>query len=134
MKLFWSVALINVKMKGVNDLLKKVQQLKSVSDKVVVAGLAQVGVDIANDARANHTFINRTNNLEGSIHPLPVEMRGRRFIQKVVAAMEYAEYVEFGTEKTNAYPFMHPALNRNKDNLKTTMSAVIEAGMKEVCK
>ena len=126
--------MIKAKINGLNDLFRNVQHLKGASEKATVSALAQVAIDVANDARDNHTFTNRTGNLEGSIQPLPVEMKGRRFIQKVRAGMSYAYYVEFGTEKTNAYPFMNPALNRNATNQTDTLKAANQAAIKEVCK
>lgn len=126
--------MINAKINGLNELLGNVQELKDVSEKAVAASLAQIAMEIAEDAKQNHSFQNRTGNLEASIQPLPVEMKGKRFSQIVRAGMSYAVYVEKGTEKNNPHPFMGPALERNKTNIPKTISATIRAGIEEVCK
>jgi HK97 gp10 family phage protein len=126
--------MINVKVNGMKNLLKNFKNVKDVVAKAEAAALATVSVDIANEAKSNHPFENRTGNLEESIQPKAVEVVDGVIIGKVVAGMSYAAHVEFGTEKTAAYPYLRPALENNKENLKKVVASSIEAANKEACK
>lgn len=119
--------LIDVTIDGMNDLLKNVDLLKNNTINGHVAGMALVTVDVANYAKENHPFQNRTENLENSIHPLPVELgKDNVIIGAVQAGMEYAPHVEFGTSKSAPYPYLTPAKEANAKNLIDTMAKVQE--------
>lgn len=51
-----------------------------------------------------------TGNLRRSIAAQPPTMQGDTAVALVGTNVEYAAYVEFGTRKMNAQPFMGPAL------------------------
>ncbi len=133
--------LIEATAAGMNDLLRNIDVTV---DKVFTAqasGLAAVCIDIANSAKENHTFQNRTENLENSIQPDPVEREGDVLVGPTRAGMEYAAGIEMGNLPhtiPNAFgkgitvhhpgnapmPFMEPAKEANKDNLLDTLTAV----------
>lgn len=73
---------------------------------------------VMEDARLNHTFINRSGELEGSIRVEKTGTSREGFVEyKVVAGnavVYYAVYVELGTVKMSAKPFLRPALERQK--------------------
>lgn len=48
----------------------------------------------------------------------------------VFASAEHAGFVEHGTTKSPAQPFMQPALDRTKDKLKKRVLAEVRKGMK----
>lgn len=119
--------LIEVTIDGMNDLLKNVDLLKNNTINAQAAGMAIVTVDVANYAKQNHPFTNRTENLENSIQPLPVELaKDNVIVGTVKAGMEYAPYVEFGTSKSAPYPYLVPAKEANAKNLIDTMAKVQE--------
>lgn len=123
---------VETKIDGLNDLLRNIDVLK---DRVLTgqaAGMAQVCAEVANHARENHPFQNRTGNLEKSIQPLPVEIEDGAVVGYVRAGEEYAAFVEFGTSKSAPYPYMHPAIEANKGNLKATMAAVTERAQQSI--
>lgn len=113
---------IKAKTVGINDLLKNINVLQDAVVTSVTAGVAAVSVDVANYAKENHPFANRTGNLEASIHPLPVEQSGDVITGTVKAGMEYAAFVEFGTARSAPYPYMQPALEANRDNAIETLA------------
>ena len=117
---------IEANMEGLNDLLRNLDVLKDKTITAQAAGMAQVCTDVANHAKSNHPFRNRTGNLEASIQPLPVEIEDGVVTGYVRAGMEYAAHVEFGTVKSAAYPYLEPAKEANKKNLIDTMAAVAQ--------
>ena len=118
--------LIEVTTDGLNDLLRNIDILKDTVLTAQAAGMAQVSIDASNSAKENHSFQNRTFNLENSIGPLPVEVNDNIIEGAFRAGMNYAAPVEYGTIKSAPYPFMEPAKEANKQNLIDTMKAVTE--------
>lgn len=123
---------IEVNVGGLNDLLRNVDVLKDATITAQAAGMAQVCIDVANYAKANHPFQNRTENLENSIQPLPVEIEDDGVTGYVRAGEEYAAYVEFGTSKAAPYPYLNPAVEANRKNLTDTMAAVTERAQQTI--
>ncbi|EIW20714.1 MULTISPECIES: hypothetical protein [Pelosinus] len=113
---------------GMNDLLKNINIYKNAVITGVAAGVATVCVDVANHAKVNHAFTNRTYNLENAIQPVPVKIIGTIIEGAVKDSMFYAYWVEFGTVKSAPYPYMSPAIEANKKNLHDTIEAAIARG------
>jgi hypothetical protein len=58
-------------------------------------GMASAAEVVADEAKAEHPFENRTGDLEASIHAEPAPFVGLRDLEaRVVASMDYASYVE----------------------------------------
>lgn len=110
---------------GLNDLLRQIDKTKSIVETAVAAAVGQVTIDIANDAKINHSFTNRTGNLENSIQPLPVKVNGNIIEGGVNAGMDYSGFVEFGTSKSAPYPYLTPAVESNRGNLTNTVAEAV---------
>jgi len=78
--------------------------------------LQYCGELVANYAKQNHTFRNRTTNLEHSIHEEAHEVAGV-LEEWVIAGMPYSSFVEFGTLRMAAMPYLVPALEANRDTI-----------------
>ncbi|MBU2703685.1 HK97 gp10 family phage protein [Sporomusaceae bacterium BoRhaA] len=117
---------VKAEMGGLNNLLRNIDILKDTTVTAQAAGMAKVCIDVADYAKANHPFQNRTQNLENSIQPDPVEIEDGVIVGPVRAGMDYAAYVEFGTAKNAPYPYLNPAKEANKQNLVDTLKAVQE--------
>lgn len=59
-----------------------------------------------------------TGKLQASITKDPVKRVKDKYIGRVWTNWPYAKYMEFGTSVIQARPFMHPALNINKEAIK----------------
>lgn len=46
---------------------------------------------------------------------------------KIGSALEYAPYLEFGTSRMRAYPYLKPALEMNKDTLSKAVAKAMQA-------
>ena len=119
--------IVNVQIEGLNDLLAKINTSKDITKTAVAAAIATVADEVAKEAQANHSFENKTGNLEASIMALPVEETDDgKLVGVVQAGMEYAYWVEFGTSKMPARPYLTPAVEANKQNLLDTIAAAID--------
>lgn len=74
---------------------------------------------VADDAAANHTFKNRTGELQRHIVPGKVTGRATRGLVRatVLGDKKYGKYVDEGTERMAALPFLAPALERREDDV-----------------
>lgn len=121
------MARIEVKVKGVNDLLRNIDVCKNSTRSIVeAAGVAVVSKEIAEYAKATHPFQNQTGMLEESIHPLPPKIEGDVVTGYVQAGKHYAPYVEYGTSHSAAYPYLNPAVKANQENLNKTVATCVK--------
>jgi HK97 gp10 family phage protein len=88
------------------------------ADRAVMEGLESAVTEIARlavaDAVATHPYTDRTGNLTASIGPMPVTVDGGVVRGGVEAQMPYARFVEEGTSRMDALPFLGPALARTE--------------------
>ncbi|NLH60632.1 MAG: hypothetical protein GX452_04435 [Ignavibacteriales bacterium] len=102
------------------------KSLIEIADKTKLSNALQYcGELVVNYAKQNHTFKNRTTNLEKSIHEEAHEIAGV-LEEWVIAGMPYASFVEFGTSRMAAKPFLVPALEANKDTIIRILSEVLK--------
>jgi hypothetical protein len=89
----------------------------------VIIHVANTAEQVANHAKSDHLpgfahavgrYANRTTNLTNSINPKPVSVTEDEVVYEVIAAREYAAFVELGTAKSAAYPYMFPALQAKR--------------------
>lgn len=81
---------------------------------------------VVNYAKQNHTFQNVTSNLEHSIHE-ELHLINDILEEWIIAGMPYAGFVELGTSKMAARPYLLPALEANKD----TIIRIIQEALKK---
>lgn len=82
---------------------------------------------VVNDARSDHPYVDRTQNLTNSIQPGQVEVTDKDVTAYVEARMAYASFVEFGTSRARAYPFLTPAMLRNAANYRRAIQKEVQA-------
>lgn len=97
----------NVTWSGINDLIA---QLGLKHEEVVEVAAKAMETTIAKtQARAQSNAPVRTGFLKSNIHVEPVEKKTDQVIGTVKSDADYSSFVEFGTYKMSAEPFMRPA-------------------------
>lgn len=112
---------------GIPQLVRNFSRYPNEVMRGVVAATQVVQALIVNDARADHPYKDRTGNLTNSIQPGAVNITDTEVEAYVEARMSYATYVEFGTSRAKAYPFLTPAVLRNADKFKKGIAAQVQA-------
>lgn len=120
---------MGVKVKGLSSLQVKLAKLDPVTRGALGIGVKKAGLMVEGAAKHNLT-INKsvdTGNLRGSVHT-----SGRSTKNGAEATVgtnvEYAPYVEFGTSRSRAKPYLQPALQKNKDKArKLIMTEIVKA-------
>ena len=111
-----------VKLEGVEDLIKKVKKLPQESQKKVAKVVVDYALKIQNSAKKRAPV--RTGNLRRSITAVfDYDYLGAW----ITAYAPYADFVEFGTRKMKAQPYLYPAyFEYEKEYLNTLRKTILE--------
>lgn len=97
--------------KGFDSLMSKMYYLGTIAEP---EQLKEIAKDMEKDAKLNCPV--DTGKLKNSIGS-ETSTVGKRTTIKLYAKADHAKYVEYGTSKMPAQPFLAPAFNKNKDNV-----------------
>lgn len=118
---------VKVEIKGMDQLVRNLSRYPNELLKGVVAAVQITQARIVNDARADHPYVDRTGNLTNSIMPGEVDITDDEVTAYVEARMQYASFVEFGTSRAKAYPFLTPAMLRNAKTFRDSVARQVQA-------
>lgn len=109
---------------GLDNLLKRLDKLAG--NAAVMKGIEKACLRVEASAKENATQSVDSGFLRASIdHKLiPAELKGT-----IGTNVEYGPYIEFGTSKQPAQPYLYPALASNVDKIKAD---IIEAVRNEI--
>lgn len=102
-----------------------------------IDGFASLGMErgaslVAGSAQQHHTFTNRTGKLERRI--LPRRPRGSLLAGtlsvEVVGDRPYGSFVEDGTSRSRAYPYLRPAFERTEDEVAAEMERSLQEAVR----
>lgn len=105
--------------KGVSGVKETVARIKAMQDDIpkILATSVLSGAMLVNNS-AKEVVPVRTGNLMRSIHP-ELTNSTRTFVTVAVGTdVEYAPYVELGTSKQAARPYLRPSLDKNQDKVR----------------
>lgn len=109
---------------GVEDTIQRIRNIRNEAIRnLSVATLAGATV-VNDDAKARAPV--RTGNLRRSIHPELGEYSSERVTVWVGTDVEYAPYVEMGTSKQAAQPYLRPALNENRQDIIDSVEKIFQ--------
>lgn len=95
---------------GLPEVLRNIVEYQGRVLEAVVVATQMSQARIANQAKADHPYRDRSGNLTNSIQPGDIEISENGVTAFVEARMAYASFVEFGTSRAKAYPFLTPAM------------------------
>lgn len=110
----------NMEMTGLNELIDRLEELGQNVDAATDAGLKKAAVLVLADAKQTSAFKDKTGKLRKSMKITGVKKNsksGDRYLLVGTFGENafYGRYVEYGTSKMDPHPFLHPALERNRD-------------------
>jgi HK97 gp10 family phage protein len=112
---------VSIKILGVERLQAKLTKMASLPALKSTMGKA---VGVVNGDAKNIVPVD-SGNLRNSIHGSVEVGSPTEIVGKVATSTEYAPYVEFGTSKMGARPFLWPALNKNKKRINQLFAAAV---------
>jgi len=129
---------MSLKIYGLQQLMTDLTRIQGDLDAEVVEALDEVAEKIKKDAKDGCPV--DTGSLQKSIrrqkhamparhvHAIGVSAGGYITNPKTGRKVDYAAYVEFGTSKTRPQPFMQPAIEKNREEVRRILSKkVLEA-------
>lgn len=106
---------------GVSQVLKNLSRYEANVIREIVDGCEAVQQEVINNAKARVPV--KTGNLQGSILPGGILITDDNVEAIIVANAEYASFVEWGTRRMTARPYLTPALLENIRTFQKAMAA-----------
>lgn len=123
---------VTLELEGVNEILDKLKMLdQRMQNKAIKEALELAAVPIADDAVKTNSFTDRTGKLRDAIKVGDIKTsNGVKYILIGVGKSDrskafYGKFLEWGTSKMSARPFMGPAYLANKDEAKAIIKATL---------
>lgn len=93
-----------------------IDRMQAAMEAEMLPLMLDVGEHVAAEARSGHTYTNRTGRLEASTRHGAASGRWRTgYRVDVVARRPYASFVDEGTSRNRAYPYLLPAWRRSEE-------------------
>lgn len=112
---------VKITILGVKRLQTKLTKIASLPALETTMGEA---VGIVNGEAKNIVPVD-SGNLRNSIHGSVEKGKTTEITGKVATSTEYAPYVEFGTSKMGAQPFLWPALRKSQKRIQQLFAAAV---------
>lgn len=110
-----------------------IAQMQAEVSAVMLPLMLDIGEHVAEEARAGHTYRNRTGRLERSTqHGAASGNLRTGYRVDVVARRPYATYVDEGTSRNRPYPFLVPAWDRSEEWAQRLTERVLLAAVAEM--
>ncbi|WP_373181213.1 HK97-gp10 family putative phage morphogenesis protein [Clostridium butyricum] len=126
----------NIELEGVDEILNKLQSIGVNVGKLENKALKNAAEPVLEDAKATSAFNDRSGKLRKGLKITNVKKKeGAKYILVGIDKSDnsniyYGKFIEFGTSKMSARPFMQPAYEKNKDNIKRTIAETLKEGLK----
>ena len=105
-----------------------IAEMLAALDEEMAAAMTEATRVVADDAAAQHPYQNRTGRLQSRTVPGLVRglaSRGR-VTGEVLGDTRYGSFVNDGTERNRAYPFLEPAAARKETEVDALFGAALE--------
>lgn len=118
---------VKAELKGMDELMKRLEEMGRKGASIENRALKTAGEDLVKVMKSEAPF--KTGDLKESIGVSRIKSsKGRKRIE-VGPTVYYAKFLEFGTSKMSAKPFMGKSYDSSKDRLRATMIAEIKRGL-----
>lgn len=112
---------------GGDQVIKNLSSLERAIVREIVSACEAVQSEVMNTAKRLVPV--DTGHLQGSIQPGGIKITNDNVEATVVANAEYASFVEHGTRKMRAQPYLTPALLENTRTFQRAINAAVKRGV-----
>lgn len=126
----------DIELTGVDEILNKLQQIGTNISRLENKALKNAAEPVLEDAKATNTFNDKSGKLRKGLKISNIKNKeGTKYIFVGVdkgdnSKIFYGKFLEFGTSKMSARPFLQPAYEKNKDNIQQTIAETLKEGLK----
>ncbi|WP_411679850.1 HK97-gp10 family putative phage morphogenesis protein [Clostridium thailandense] len=124
----------SIELTGVDEILNKLQQMGANVGRLENKALKNAAEPVLEDAKANVPV--RTGKLKKGLKITNVKKKdGMKYILVGVdrgdnSEVFYGKFIEFGTSKMTARPFLQPAYEKNKNKIQKAIAETLKEGLK----
>ena len=122
----------DIELEGVDEILNKLQQIGNNISRLENKALKNAAQPVLDDAKSSNSFNDRSGKLRKGLKISNIKNKeGVKYVLVGVdksdnSKMYYGKFLEFGTSKISARPFMQPAYEKNKDNILKTIADTLK--------
>jgi HK97 gp10 family phage protein len=116
---------MSLQMQGMSELMRSIQEMGRIIDSQVTKKALKKSAELVKD-KIEETVPVRTGNLKRNIVISEIEDDKIHIGPDQQGDAFYGHFLEFGTSKAAAKPFMGPVFENNKDAIQETMTDVIK--------
>jgi len=126
----------DIELEGVDEILNRLQQIGNNISRLENRALKNAAQPVLDDAKSSNSFNDRSGNLRKGLKISNIKNKeGVKYVLVGVdksdnSKIYYGKFLEFGTSKMSAKPFMQPAYEKNKDNIQKTIAETLKEGLK----
>ncbi len=117
-------------------LLAKLENMsKQVANNITKKALEAAAIPVLEDAKSTSVFADRTGKLRAGLKIGKIKTKNdTKYIEIGVDKSDnskifYGKFIEWGTSKKAAHPFLQPALERNKSRIKQIITEELRRGL-----
>lgn len=124
----------SIELTGVDEILNKLQQMGANVGRLENKALKNAAEPVLEDAKENVPV--RTGKLKKGLKITNVKKKeGMKYILVGVdrgdnSEVFYGKFIEFGTSKMPARPFLQPAYEKNKNTIRKAIAETLKEGLK----
>ncbi|NRY61512.1 HK97-gp10 family putative phage morphogenesis protein [Clostridium beijerinckii] len=126
----------DIELTGVDEILNKLQQIGTNISRLENKALKNAAEPVLEDAKVTNAFNDRSGRLRKGLKISNIKNKeGMKYVLVGVDKSDnskifYGKFLEFGTSKISARPFLQPAYEKNKDNIQQTIAKTLKEGLK----
>jgi HK97 gp10 family phage protein len=130
---------VEVEVIGGDALLAKMTRVEQSLEKALLQALDTAGSLVVTEAKANHPYTDRTQNLTNSIEAIPAKREGTVITAGARAGMRYGRRVELGFVGVDSLgrryhqkprAFLGPALRRNRKAITLVVKKAVQEAVR----
>lgn len=126
----------DIELTGVDEILNKLQQIGTNISRLENKALKNAAEPVLEDAKVTNAFNDRSGRLRKGLKISNIKNKeGTKYVLVGIdksdnSKIYYGKFLEFGTSKMHARPFLQPAYEKNKDNIQKTIAETLKEGLK----
>ena len=126
----------DIELKGVDQILDKLSRMGSNITRLENKALKNAAEPVLEDAKTTNAFNDRSGRLRKGLKISGVKKKeGVKYILIGVDKSDnskifYGKFLEFGTSKISARPFLQPAYEKNREEIQKTIAETLKEGLK----
>lgn len=126
---------VEMELEGVDELIKKIEELGKRGSRIENKALKKAGQVIVDEAKKTTAFTDRTGKLRKGLKVSGVRSKdGNKYVLAGIqkddnSEIFYGKFLEFGTSKMNARPFLGPAYESKKDEARKVIIQELKKGL-----